>query len=111
MSDPRADAAFNRSLRSETSGQVPMRTETDSLGSRSVPTSAYWGINVARALENFAISGRPISIYPDFIYGYACVKQAAARANVEIGVLDATRGTLIDRACEEVKGGELHDHF
>ncbi len=111
MSDPRADAAFGRSLRSDAAGQVPMRTETDSLGSLPVPTSAYWGINVARALRNFPISGRPISIYPDFIYGYVCVKQAAARANVELGVLDTTRGNLIERACEEVKGGALHDHF
>jgi aspartate ammonia-lyase len=111
MSDPRVDAAFGRSLRNEASSQGPTRTETDSLGSLPVPASAYWGINVARALGNFAISGRPISIYPDFIYGYACVKQAAARANMEIGVLPRAIGELIDRACEEVKGGALHEHF
>ncbi|HMO67034.1 MAG TPA: lyase family protein, partial [Verrucomicrobiota bacterium] len=82
-----------------------------SLGSRLIPADAYWGINVSRALENFAISGRPISIYPDLIFGYACVKQAAARANAEIGVLDAEKAALIDRACEEIKDGGLHDQF
>ncbi|NOK16697.1 aspartate ammonia-lyase [Corallococcus carmarthensis] len=83
----------------------------DSLGSRRIPADAYWGINVSRALDNFAISGRPISVYPDLLYGYACVKQAAARANAELGVLDRTRAELIDHACEDIKAGRLHDQF
>jgi aspartate ammonia-lyase len=87
------------------------RTETDSLGSKEVPADAYWGINVSRALDNFAISGRPISEYPDLIFGYACVKQAAARANADIGVLERDKADLLDRACEEIKDGKLHDQF
>ncbi len=87
------------------------RTETDSLGSLEIPESAYWGVHTARALENFPISRRPISVYPDFLRAFACVKQAAARANLEIGALDEQRATLIDRACEEVKNGMLHDQF
>src|SRR5215469_2405842 len=87
------------------------RVETDSLGEKEIPSDAYWGINVSRALENFAVSGRPISIYPDLILAYACVKQAAARANAEIGVLDRTKADLIDRACEEIKEGNLADQF
>src|SRR5690606_37921781 len=43
--------------------------------------------------------------------GYACVKQAAARANTEIGVLDRSKALLIDRVCEEIKGGKLDDQF
>jgi aspartate ammonia-lyase len=50
-------------------------------------------------------------VYPDFIRAYACVKQAAARANLEIGALDEQRAVLIDRACEEIKTGMLHDQF
>ena len=69
------------------------------MGSKQIPADAYWGINVSRALDNFAISGRPISVYPDLMFGYAYVKQAAARANAEIGVLDQTKAGLIDRAC------------
>lgn len=87
------------------------RTETDSLGSVEIPMSAYWGVHTARALENFPIARRPIAIYPDFVRAFACVKQAAARANLEIGALDEQRATLIDRACEEVKNGMLHDQF
>jgi aspartate ammonia-lyase len=62
-------------------------------------------------LENFTISGRPIAIYPDLIFGYVCVKQAAARADAEIGVLAPDKAALIDRACEEIKDGQLHDQF
>ena len=87
------------------------RTETDSLGSVEVPSAAYWGVHTARAQENFSIARRPISVYPDFVRAFACVKQAAARANLEIGALDEQRVTLIDRACEEVKSGMLLDQF
>ncbi|GAA2179107.1 aspartate ammonia-lyase [Leucobacter tardus] len=87
------------------------RTETDSLGSLEIPASAYWGVHTARANENFPIARRPVSVYPDFVRAFACVKQAAARANHEIGALDEQRATLIDRACEEVRTGMLHDQF
>lgn len=87
------------------------RTETDSIGSLEIPAAAYWGVHTARAHENFPIARRPISVYPDFIRAFACVKQAAARANLEIGVLDEQRAKLIDRACEEIKTGMLHDQF
>lgn len=76
-----------------------------------VPKDAYWGIHTGRALENFPITHRPISIYPDLIRALARVKQAAARANREIGVLDAEKADLIDRVCEEIVGGALHDQF
>jgi len=87
------------------------RTETDSLGSLEIPAEAYWGIHTARALENFPISQRPISVYPDLVRALAMVKQASARANIEIGVLDTERGLLIDRAAQRVIDGEFHDQF
>src|SRR4029079_5035821 len=87
------------------------RIETDSLGSLEIPAGAYWGIHTARALENFPITRRPISVYPDLITALARVKQAAARANKEIGVLDADKADIIDRVCEEIVGGALHDQF
>src|SRR5215831_19210515 len=111
MADARADRAFRDSIHTAAASGATTRTETDSLGSKAVPADAYWGLNVSRALDNFAISGRPISTYPDLIFGYACVKQAAARANAEVGSLDAERAGLIDRACEEIKDGNLHDQF
>ncbi|BDZ50121.1 hypothetical protein GCM10025867_23620 [Frondihabitans sucicola] len=93
-------------------GTVPeTRRETDSLGSRDVPTSAYWGIHTLRALENFPIANRPISVYSDLVVALAVVKQAAARANVEIGVLDPAKAKAIEQACEEIRAGALHDEF
>ncbi|PCC52005.1 aspartate ammonia-lyase [Brevibacterium aurantiacum] len=90
---------------------TPTRTETDSIGSLEIPAAAYWGVHTARAMENFPIARRPVSVYPDFVRAFACVKQAAARANLEIGALDEQRANLIDAACEEIKGGRLHDEF
>lgn len=90
---------------------APARIETDSLGSMQIPADAYWGIHTARALENFPISRRPISVYADLVRALAMVKQAAARANAEIGVLDAERAALIDRASQLVIDGQFHDQF
>lgn len=87
------------------------RTETDSIGSMEIPADAYWGVHTARAEQNFPITKRPISVYPDLIRGLAMVKQASARANKEIGVLDAERADLIDRAAQRVIDGEFHDQF
>ncbi|MBW1637785.1 MULTISPECIES: aspartate ammonia-lyase [Microbacterium] len=87
------------------------RTETDSLGSKEIPADAYWGIHTLRAEENFPITKRPISVYPDLIRALAMVKQASARANKEIGVLDADRADLIDAAAQRVIDGEFHDQF
>ena len=84
MGDHRADRTFERRLHTAAPSSGATRTETDSLGSKEIPADAYWGINVSRALDNFAISGRPIAEYPDLIFGYACVKQAAARANAAL---------------------------
>ena len=64
------------------------RIEHDLLGERQVPRDAYYGIHTLRALENFPISGTPISVYPEFIDALACVKQAAAHANQDLGLLD-----------------------
>jgi aspartate ammonia-lyase len=87
------------------------RTETDSLGSMEIPADAYWGIHTARALENFPIAKRPISVYPDLVRALAMVKQASARANAEIGVLDQDKADLIDQAAQLVIDGEYHDQF
>ena len=112
MNPPGSAVAFDDSIhtsRVAKAGEV--RVEVDSLGPVKIPADAYWGVNTARALDNFAISGRSISEYPDLILAYACVKQAAARANAEIGSLAADRATLIDQAAEEIKNGKLLDQF
>ena len=89
----------------------PVRTEHDLLGDRAVPADAYYGIHTLRALENFSITGTPISIYPDLVMALACVKQAAAIANAELGLLDERRAQAIRLACEEVHEGRLFQEF
>ena len=89
----------------------PVRIEHDLLGERAVPASAYYGIHTLRALENFAITGTAISIYPDLVSALACIKQAAAIANSELGLLDERRAVAIRLACEEVREGKLFEEF
>lgn len=87
------------------------RIERDSLGERRVPADAYYGIQTLRAVENFPITGVPISRFPFLIEALACVKQAAAQANRELGLLDAARAEAIVAACETIRQGNLHDQF
>src|SRR6185503_11983440 len=87
------------------------RVEHDLLGDRQVPANAYYGIHTLRALENFPISGTPISAYPEFINALACVKQAAAHANQDLGQLDQQHARAIIQACRDIRSGQLHDEF
>ena len=66
----------------------PTRTEKDLLGEKQIPADAYYGVQTARALENFQISGIPINHYPEFVEAWAIVKLAAARANTEVGAMN-----------------------
>jgi aspartate ammonia-lyase len=87
------------------------RREHDLIGERDVPAHAYYGVHTLRALENFPITGTSISIYPDLVVALACVKQAAALANNELGLLDDERARAIGRACEDIREGMLLDEF
>ncbi len=87
------------------------RIERDSLGELEIPSDVYWGVHTARAVENFPISKRPVGVYPDLIRAFAQVKQAAARANADLGELDDERADYIDQACQEIIDGRLQDQF
>ncbi len=87
------------------------RLEHDLLGDRAVPSSAYYGVHTLRAVENFPITGTSIAIYPDLIRALASIKEAAALANNELGLLDKARTDAIVKACEELRGGKLLDQF
>src|SRR6185436_6434139 len=88
-----------------------VRHEHDLLGERAVPAEAYYGVHTLRALENFPITGTPISIYPDLVIALACVKQAAALANNELNLLVEEKARAIVKACEEIREGALLDEF
>jgi len=89
----------------------PTRTEHDLLGDREVPADVYWGVHTLRALENFPITGISIDNIPFLIEALAAVKEAAATANYELGLLDDERFNAIRLACEEIRQGALHDEF
>jgi aspartate ammonia-lyase len=87
------------------------RIEHDLLGDKAIPADAYYGVQTARALENFHISGVPLHLYPNLIKAFAMVKMAAARANFECGEFSKGILTGIEAACKELIDGKLHDQF
>lgn len=87
------------------------RTERDLLGEKKVPAEAYYGVQTARALENFQISDVTIDTYPEFIEAFAMVKLAAARANHKAGVMKADRLDAIEKAAKAVMSGKYRDQF
>ena len=90
---------------------APMRLEHDLLGEKAVPASAYYGIQTARAMENFQISGRTLSDYPELIIGFAHTKMAAARANADVGKMDRKVRDAIVKAGEAIIAGNYHEQF
>src|SRR5512137_344243 len=88
-----------------------VRIEHDLLGKKEVPADAYYGVQTARALENFHISGVPLRLYPNLIKAFAMVKLAAARANFDCAQFSQAILTGIEGACQELIDGKLHDHF
>jgi aspartate ammonia-lyase len=87
------------------------RRERDLLGEREVPASALYGVQTLRAMENFAISGVQLREFPTLIAAIAAVKEAAAEANRELGLLDDETAEAIITACRELRNGKHHDHF
>jgi aspartate ammonia-lyase len=88
-----------------------VRMEHDLLGDLPVPSDAYYGVQTARGLENFHISGVEMRLYPNFIRALAMVKMAAARANFDCGQFSREILTGIEGACQELMEGKLHDQF
>src|SRR6187455_915451 len=89
--------------------EKPTRIEKDSMGEMTVPVDALHGASTHRAVLNFPVSGyrfpRP------FIRALGLIKWAAAKANQDLGLLDANRAKAIAQAAEEVAEGKLDEHF
>jgi aspartate ammonia-lyase len=89
--------------------KLPTRTEKDSLGSKEIPVDVHFGIQTARAVENFPISG--LRAHPSLIRAIAMVKEAAAEANRELGLVDAKTADAIIQAAQEVQQGQWDHAF
>ena len=87
----------------------PYRIERDSLGELRVPADALWGAQTQRAVENFPISG--LTLPRAFIRALALIKQAAAAANAELGLLDRGIAAGIERAAAEIASGAWDAQF
>ena len=91
--------------------QENVRIEKDLLGEKAIPADAYYGIQTARALENFQISGVDINHYPGFVEAWAIVKLAAAQANTDVGAMKPETLKAIEKACQAVLDGKYKDQF
>lgn len=85
------------------------RIEKDSLGTLEVPTDSYYGVQTARAVDNFPISGQ--KAHPEFVWATAAVKKAAVIANMELGLIKPEIGKAILKAAEEIMAGQWRDQF
>src|SRR3954454_11159134 len=105
-----AQSSATSSNAASSSDEKP-RMEKDLLGQKEVPGNAYYGVQTARALENFQLSGIPINHYPEFIQAWAIVKLAAAQANTDVGAMKPERLAAIEKAAQAVRAGKYQDQF
>lgn len=85
------------------------RTEKDSIGTKSIPADAYYGINTVRAIENFPISG--LKPHPLFIDAFLYIKKSAALANKALKEIDGQQADAIAQACDEMLKGKYREQF
>lgn len=85
------------------------RIEHDTMGEVKVPADRYWAAQTQRSFENFKIGVEKIP--EDVIYAFAVLKKAAALANIELGMIDESRGSVIARVCDEIMDGKLDGNF
>lgn len=85
------------------------RTEEDSIGTKAVPGSVYYGVQSLRAAENFRITG--LNMHPEIINSLAYIKKACAVTNCEVGILDRKIADAIAKACDEILEGKMHKDF
>ena len=86
-----------------------VRIERDSMGEMEVPADALYGASTMRAALNFPISG--LRFPRAFIRALGLVKQAAAKTNMSLGLLEEKTGNAIVSAAQEVIDGTLDEHF
>src|SRR3989475_465432 len=87
----------------------PTRIERDSMGKVRVPADALYGAQTQRAVENFPISN--LRFPREFIRALGLIKLAAAKTNVDLGLLDRKLCAAIIKAAQEVIDGKLDEHF
>jgi fumarate hydratase class II len=94
---------------SEHSAPVGTRIERDTMGELAVPANAYYGVQTARAIENFPISS--LRMPRSLIRAMGLLKRAAASVNHSLGLLTPQTADAITKAATEVVEGRLDEEF
>src|SRR5450432_4918156 len=92
-----------------TVGAGVTRLEKDSLGTKEIPANVYYGIQTARAVENYPISG--MRAHPTLVRALGMVKEAAAEANRDLGLIEKPIADAIIAAAQEVQQGKWNSEF
>ncbi|MDO5017391.1 MAG: aspartate ammonia-lyase [Porphyromonas sp.] len=87
------------------------RIESDLIGEVELDNSHLYGVQTARAVDNFKFSPFKVNDYPHFVKGLALTKKGAAMANHKLGMLTDEQADAIIKACDEILAGEHHEHF
>ena len=87
------------------------RVESDLLGELKIPVDAYYGVQTQRGINNYHISRKTMSMYPDFVIAIAYVKLAAVQTNHTLGVINDEIAGAIAQACREIIDGKFHEDF
>jgi fumarate hydratase class II len=85
------------------------RSERDSFGPIDVPDHQLWGAQTQRSLEHFRISSEKMPL--ELVHALASVKRAAARVNLDLGLLDGPKAIAITQAADEVLANQHPSEF
>jgi len=109
LESEKSSIGYWEGVRSLIMGEESYRIERDSMGEVRVPSWAYWGAQTQRAIENFPVSGTRLP--KPFIHILGLVKECAAEANKELGLISGELADAIITAAHEVYMGKWDDHF
>jgi len=87
------------------------RIETDALGDRTIPSTALYGANTVRGVENFPFKGTSFGEVATFVRAFAAIKKASVLTNIDLGTIDRERGEAIAAAADEMYTGALSEHL
>lgn len=90
---------------------MSFRIEHDLIGEKEISNECYYGVQTARAVENFYITGVKLGSFGSFVRSLARVKKAAALANYELDLLSEEKKEAIVKACDMIIDGKYHDQF
>ena len=90
---------------------MEFRIEKDTMGEVKVPADKYWGAQTQRSLQNFKIGGEPMRMPLEVVKAFSILKNSAAEANAELGVLSSDKAKLIGQVCDEILAGDHDDQF